>query len=212
MTNSYVRCPRCGSTDTVPILYGMPAMDEGLEKKIESGKIRLGGCCVTDADVNGKHMIIDPQRHCNGCKRDFATPPVFYYGETAFDYRDEVRTIHFRDGGFFQGYTDLVIKREQDGIIARHSGFDPLKDEAFEHRYVMPEKEWSQLLDDIFCTYYLHEWKRRYNSDILDGEQWSVTIALSIGHKRNYCGSNAFPAYWKDFQKRMERIMDKCKP
>lgn len=209
---AYVKCPRCGSKDTARILYGMPAMDDVLEKKLESGKVILGGCCVTGAEVNGKHIWIDPKRHCNGCRRDFASPPVFFVNDAAFDYRDEVTTIHFRDGGFFQGHTDLVIKKEKDGIIARHSGFDPLKDEAFEHRYTMPEREWNRLLDAIFCTYYLHEWKKQYRSDILDGEQWSVTISLSIGHKRNYSGSNAFPAYWKEFQKSMERIIDKCKP
>ena len=187
-------------------------LGEALEKEIESGRIHLGGCCVSETAVNGEYIITDPQLYCNTCRRGFATPPVFYYNGAAFDYRSEVITIHFRDGGFFQGYTDLTIKQEQDGIIARHSGFDPLEDKAFEHRYVMPEKEWNQLLDAIFCSYYLHEWKRKYHSDILDGEQWSVTIALSIGYKQHYYGSNAFPAYWKEFQEAMVRIIDKCKP
>lgn len=158
---AYIKCPWCGSKDTARILYGMPAMNGELERRIKSGKVVLGGCCVTGADVNGKYIRIDPQRHCKACKRDFASPPIYFVNDKAFDYRNAVITIHFRDGGFFQGYTDLTIKKEQDGIIARHSGFDPLKDEAFEHRYAMPEKEWNQLLDAIFCSCYLHEWKKK---------------------------------------------------
>jgi hypothetical protein len=39
-----MRCPRCGSADVVPIVYGLPS-----RKMIEdchAGRIALGGCCV----------------------------------------------------------------------------------------------------------------------------------------------------------------------
>ena len=39
-----IKCPRCGSINTARILYGMPAMDEELERKINAGKIYIGGC------------------------------------------------------------------------------------------------------------------------------------------------------------------------
>ena len=53
-------CPKCGSLDVVPILYGYPkpeAMDEA-----EKGLIALGGCCVSESD---------PRKHCNACGEDF---------------------------------------------------------------------------------------------------------------------------------------------
>ena len=59
-------CPHCGSKNTARILYGYPAFSPQLERKLDEGRIRLGGCIVTD---------FDPDRHCNECGRDFSTVP-----------------------------------------------------------------------------------------------------------------------------------------
>ena len=58
------RCPKCGSPDVVPILYGCPT-PEGMEAA-ERGEIRLGGCCVTDRD---------PSRFCRACEHSFDLRP-----------------------------------------------------------------------------------------------------------------------------------------
>lgn len=57
-----IRCPNCSSTNTVKILYGMIDLDDDLQKKLESGKVVLGGCCVG---------FDDPTRHCNECNFDY---------------------------------------------------------------------------------------------------------------------------------------------
>ena len=56
-------CPKCGSLDVVPILYGEP-MPEAMDDA-EKGLIALGGCCVSNDD---------PQKHCNACGEDFDRP------------------------------------------------------------------------------------------------------------------------------------------
>ncbi len=53
------KCPACGSTDVVPILYGMPTAE--LFKKAEAGRIALGGCCITRDD---------PRWRCASCSKD----------------------------------------------------------------------------------------------------------------------------------------------
>jgi hypothetical protein len=58
-------CPKCGSLDVVPILYGYPT-DESMEVA-EKGLIALGGCCVGEDD---------PRKHCNACGEDFDRPRV----------------------------------------------------------------------------------------------------------------------------------------
>jgi hypothetical protein len=58
-------CPRCGSLDVVPILYGYP-MPEAM-KAANEGKIELGGCCV-----GGR----DPRKHCKACGEQFDFPLV----------------------------------------------------------------------------------------------------------------------------------------
>jgi rubrerythrin len=41
-----IKCPICGFKPVGTILYGMPMMDDELEKEIESGTTIIGGCCV----------------------------------------------------------------------------------------------------------------------------------------------------------------------
>ena len=67
-----IKCPRCGSINTARILYGMPAMDEELEEKINSGKIYIGGCCITG---------FDEKCYCNACKKKFGVVAQIIHGE-----------------------------------------------------------------------------------------------------------------------------------
>lgn len=60
------KCPDCGSTDTVKILYGMPTY-EAFEA-VERGEISLGGCCISDNN---------PTRHCKTCGQDFGGGNLF---------------------------------------------------------------------------------------------------------------------------------------
>lgn len=56
------KCPKCGSENIAEIFWGMPAMDEDLERRIEEGKIVIGGCCITG---------FAPDWHCNDCGCEF---------------------------------------------------------------------------------------------------------------------------------------------
>jgi DNA-directed RNA polymerase subunit RPC12/RpoP len=42
---NYKKCPKCGSKNSVAIVYGMPNYKLGLEA--EAGKVKLGGCEIT---------------------------------------------------------------------------------------------------------------------------------------------------------------------
>jgi hypothetical protein len=60
-------CPYCRAENVAKIFYGLPLDDfsdnSEFEENLRSGRLVLGGCCVT------------PMTHrCNICKRDFAFP------------------------------------------------------------------------------------------------------------------------------------------
>jgi hypothetical protein len=42
-----VVCPKCQSDRVVYILYGEPKLDEDLKRALESHKVELGGCIIT---------------------------------------------------------------------------------------------------------------------------------------------------------------------
>lgn len=61
MAINYRQCPKCGSKDTLKIIYGMPTHEafEGAEV----GKFKLGGCYIT---VNG------PEHSCKDCEYEWS--------------------------------------------------------------------------------------------------------------------------------------------
>ncbi len=206
-----MKCIKCGSGRVAPILYGMPAFSEELERKLNSQKLYLGDCCVTGAD---------PKYHCFECKKNFGIPPILLSKKGQEDYRDIVTSICFSDGGFFGGYDIVEIKpdcnerlhkiqfenlnetellRECPLTLQVSSGYGSDKP-VFQR--VITQTEWKKILNQLFCKLYIHEWKKSYTDDrILDGEQWELSITLTKGRHRNYYGSNAYPPLWEELKK-----------
>ena len=56
------KCPKCGFSPVASILYGMPACDEELERKLEDKSLVLGGCVVG---------YDDPKWQCTSCGKEF---------------------------------------------------------------------------------------------------------------------------------------------
>ncbi|MBX3651087.1 MAG: hypothetical protein KF771_06915 [Burkholderiales bacterium] len=51
-------CPKCGSRPVARIVYGLPHFSEKEAREVDTGKIVLGGCIITDDD---------PQWACVSC-------------------------------------------------------------------------------------------------------------------------------------------------
>ena len=185
-----MKCPRCGSKKTARILYGLPDYDEKLKKDEEAGKVIIAGCCKPE---------IASSYHCYSCKKEFGTPPLFYANNTIESYPDVVTEIQYFDGGYFGPSQKILIKREKGKHIL--TVYPDLKKSDYCFHREMPSKEWNKLLKTLYGKLYLHEWKKSYiDPDVLDGEQWSLSLKLKGNRKRNYSGSNAFPPYWKELQ------------
>ncbi|KJF38443.1 hypothetical protein TQ39_17895 [Ruthenibacterium lactatiformans] len=72
----------------------------------------------------------------------------------------------------------------------------------------MPDKEWTELVDRLYNHLFLDDWKRRYvDEGVLDGTQWELTVQLDKKRKREYYGSNMYPAYWKRLNKLFQPYM-----
>jgi len=54
------KCPKCGKTTVVKILYGMPT-EEAL-RLLEQEKLVIGGCCITEKS---------PDWACTNCKVEY---------------------------------------------------------------------------------------------------------------------------------------------
>ena len=101
MATSRIKCPRCGNRNIAKFLYGMPAFDGTLEKRLESGTIVLGGCCITE---------LNSRFHCNECNKGFgANTDALALRSNVHDYKISTRNIKFYVGGFFGGYVTAIL-------------------------------------------------------------------------------------------------------
>lgn len=197
------KCPFCGSRNTAKYIYGLPALDEKMEKKLANGEWRLGGCMIFTVDVNGENVQCMPTMHCNECGKDFGEPPILFskkLGEgKGEDYRDIVTSICFSISDFSQGNMDVTVIRNADGAVVKAVCF-PSDLEEQENKQITV-KDWKKLVNALYSQIYLHEWKKRYvNPEILDGVQWELQIRLTGKRQRSYYGSNEYPPYWKELK------------
>jgi hypothetical protein len=60
-------CPKCKSKDITENVYGLISESgmKALEKELEDGKVRLGGCCIGESS---KRFA------CNGCFYEWGRP------------------------------------------------------------------------------------------------------------------------------------------
>ncbi len=211
--NAQIICPRCGSTNTARYQYGYPAYSEDFQRKLDSEKIVLGGCCISSVEVNGEQVFDMPERFCNACKKDFGMPPILYNNkeEKYENYRDVVNGIKFSIGAYLGGFTDITIKKSKDGAIVHVDKplvFPRNPDEChdLEDKQITLAK-WNKIVSKLYEKIYIHEWNKDYTDiGVLDGTHWEVEITLEGRRKRTYSGSNAYPPNWSDFVKIFKEI------
>lgn len=175
------KCPKCGSTDVIPIVYGLPPHN------LITPKVYLAGCCKPSNP---------PQYHCRGCGKNVGSPPYDFSKRGLEEYQEVVTSIRFSDGGYSCGYPELMMKKANGCVILDvRPGWAAPNTKGLQRQ--MTAHEWSAVLHILYEKLFLHEWKKRYmNPYILDGEQWELEISLTGRRKRTYFGSNSFPPFW----------------
>lgn len=191
-----IKCPRCGSVNTARILYGMPAMDKELEAKINAGKIYIGGCCITG---------FDEKCYCNACKKKFGVVVQIINGEEIEFLADAVTEITFSRMEYLRPFqpTQVTITKTAKGAHVKASG--AADDLPFENEYDISKKKWDALVDALYYELYLNDWEHSFvDYNVLDGEEWRLTIKRPNRRKRTYSGMNGYPPYWEELVKLMK--------
>jgi hypothetical protein len=124
-----------------------------------------------------------------------------------------ITKLVFSDGGFHGGYiTSTVLFTKKHLFFYRTNSFDSFEDPLFceENIYFTdtPKKFLSKLK-----KINVGEWRNSYcDHTILDGEQWSLEIIFSDGHKKvSKDGSNAFPYNFEELKIIIDSLFEKPK-
>ena len=181
------KCPVCGSERVAPIVYGLLRVDEEMKRKIHNEVFFPGGDIVPECA---------PKFHCFECGRDLGSPPIIIHNGRKEDYRDCVTEILFRYGGYFGGFSEILMKKKLGVTKIPHYWYS--KDG---NRLKITDKEWNKVLILLYCELYIHEWKEYYeNPSIMDGTQWELCIKLTEDRVCKYSGINEYPPCWNELK------------
>jgi hypothetical protein len=200
------RCPACGSSKIVKIVYGYPSHE--LFEASERGEVALGGCCVGHGDNTCA---------CKNCGQTFGG------GITAAgNLREAIKSFSFCIGGFDGTNHFVYIFKDGENIYMRHissEGFldidinDKIPEKYYAYEGVnikeenWPHKLWSIFKDELLkCN--IDYWADSYSdNEIMDGTQWQVVLEYK-GEKLIKHGSNEYPPAWKKFMRVMKKFID----
>ncbi len=187
MAINYKKCTKCGSKNSIRIIYGLPGYE--LFKEADAGKVKLGGC-IMDGGT--------PEYYCKDCGNEWNKEQVI-----DSSYR-KIRRINASIGGYFRDTCAVdvdLIKRK----VAWEKSEGSIEVESLQKN--ISSKATEQFYDQLKLANLL-DWKARYASDILDGIQWSLEIFREDRNLRKF-GSNAFPKEWDEFCLSIEKLVDR---
>ena len=198
-----IKCPRCSSTNTIPIIYGYPSNEAHI--KAEAGKNELGGCMFSPES---------PKRRCKNCDVAFGGNNYDWFAMAfldlsfsslwgtgkryVIDFEHQVFRCIRTKGSFAPSLcseADITLAKSMDELILEYQEI-PIGCE-----------DWSNVTDKLERLY-LADWANTSNNpDILDGEQWQLDIQFSDQKLKTWTGSNACPPYFKDLMKLVDSFL-----
>ena len=186
-----IKCPICGSRNTAEIHYGLPAFNDELISKLESGEVVLGGCCV---ELNS------PEMHCNDCGEEFGRGG--FYPTRAEDKPGlipcYITSIEFSVGGYFEGTNEVTFTVAPVGADVKVKHY-PIDERYPDKELHITERRWHNLIYKLADKLYVSEWEEKYvDPYILDGTQWELNIKEGDVPIIECYGSNKYPPYWEE--------------
>lgn len=192
-----VKCVKCGGHNTAAYLYGLPVFDEQLEKDLETKKIILGGCVVTD---------LEPMFHCHDCQLDFGYSAKRMYEDGFVDYIED--TIYYMMSVNYVEYgeTKFILYKENDKYFVEfHTPSNKYKDE-------ISEKDYKKNLTTIFEKAYVLEWnENNERKSPVDTTDWRIEIKCNNGKAFTTYGKNYFPPYFRKAKTRHDYYSHKLR-
>jgi len=184
---NYRKCPKCGSCNSVKIVYGMSSFE--LFQEAEAGKVKLGGCCIIEGS---------PEYYCKDCNNEWNREQLLdiAYGQ--------IRGLKASVGGYFGGYyhVSIDLKNLKTTWMFKEGASEESSTRSIRTKTA---EDFINCLKEID----LLNWKARYiEPGVCDGTQWRVKI-ITDGRTFSKFGVNKFPEKWKQFCKVIKRITGK---
>lgn len=187
MAINYKRCPKCGSKNTIKILYGEPTQE--IFQQAEADEIKLGGCCIIEGG---------PEYFCKECENEWNKAQAV---DTGYE---KIKGLKVSVGGYFEGYYNVEVDLTTHQVS--WSFWVGGEDEKIQ-KTIRPSTA-KKFIEELRIIKLL-DWKAKYiEPGVLDGTHWSVEI-IRDGRNISKHGDNKFPNEWGAFCKLIRKITGK---
>lgn len=193
-----IKCPKCGSTRTAEVLYGLYKFEEEDidEERIEDDYV-FGGCCVENENM-----------FCRECEIKFRDNFCGLNVLKKFKF-----SIGSYDGGGKYLYIDtenyFIVKSEFSSVdeyesVEEYNNPNNFRCRDYEIKDLRNEKKNLEMelfnlayaLDDI----YINSWEREYKDLlIMDCQCWELELEFEHDKVIKFSGVGAYPVYWSEF-------------
>lgn len=172
------QCPKCGSKNSVRVVYGLPGYQT--QMKQEEGKIKQGDYCMIDGQ---------PEYFCKDCENKWNRKQVI---DTAYN---QIIAVKASVGGYWREAYDVEIDLAHLNVVWKRYGNGVEVKETCKR---IRESTKKHFLEQLKRTDFLN-WKAKYlDMEICDGITWTVEIITDAKHTGKY-GINKFPEEWHLF-------------
>ncbi len=123
---------------------------------------------------------------------------------------DYINKIRFSIGGFFNGYDEQVITFEDEKlVVTKYNTINSLNKKTLSLFNVRGDLYTRKtFLKDLIST--IDGWEHIYDSNVLDGTQWSLDIIYSgCDTQENYYGHMRYPSNFLSLLQLMNYDKDK---
>ncbi|SIS46143.1 hypothetical protein [Salimicrobium flavidum] len=183
MAINHRKCTRCGSLNTMPIMYGEPSYEAFLES--EQGKFKLGGCMVSPTS---------PEYHCRECGNEWNREDAVTHAY------EQLRGMKAVVGGYPDGNYEVDIDFEERKLVWSH--------EEESHKIELTSSDIERLLYELKWLNILN-WRAEYVEPFsMDGTSWRIEFRRD-GRNLKKRGVNDFPEEWKEFCQLMRNMSGK---
>lgn len=180
-------CPKCGSRNTVELVYGYLTAE--LAEAEDRGEICLEGCSVSPDD---------PVYLCNDCG--------YRWGKVGGgDGLASIKYIKASVSGHF-GPNYYIYANIKKGHFEYISTEIVAIEDHVESRKSITEEDWVKMVRGLkSCDF--EYWLDSYEDPgFCDGTQWCVEVKLANGEKIRKHGSNHYPGKWEQFCRMMSKL------
>lgn len=146
---------------------------------------------------------------CQKCTNDFGRKAVSDDGQPMVDV---VKGLRFSYGSLLSSTEYLRIA--EDGKSVVFEAYRAMNGKIKKNADVLEYEDWQKMKKFLFEQLFVNDWDREYlpvydGEFVPDGMRWELSLIVDDDEELTIKGSDAYPVYWKSFEKIITKLLQR---